>query len=66
MQILAAAVSAVLRGQLRDVMGENTLHRDVDAVFVGMFDLARNAGLLLFVWERNTGDPMSGTTGKCS
>ena len=66
MQIMAAAVSAVLRGQLRDVLGENTLHRDVDSVFVGMFDLARNAGLLLFVWERNTGDPMSGTTGKCS
>ena len=62
---LARKVSAVLNSKLRDVEGENTLHHDVDALFEEMFDLAAEAGLLVYQSDRNTGDTLSGTTGQC-
>lgn len=62
---MASKVSAVLNGKLRNVEGENMLHHDVDDLFEEMFDLAAEAGLLVYQSERNTGNTLSGSTGQC-
>lgn len=65
-QALARITSVVLNGELQDVQTESVLHREVDNLFVGMFQLAKDAGLLAYEYGRNASDTRSGTTGKCS
>ena len=64
-QNLARAVSSVLHTHLRNVVAEDMLHKDVDLMTVDMFNLASEAGLLVFDHARNSGDSRSGSTGEC-